>query len=314
MGKIAFLYAGQGSQVTGMGQDFYDVYPSFKTVYDEADPGFDLKKICFDNPDNMLLKTEYTQPCMVAFACGVTELLYANKIKPDYVCGLSLGEYSALEAAGVWSALDTIRIASYRGRAMADASNGIETGMTAIIKMNLTDIEECCTKASVYGVVSVCNLNCPGQIVIGGEKVAVDKATEYAKEKGARRCVPLQVSGPFHTSIMKSAGDKLASFFKGVQFNTPQTMVLYNYLGGPNTGNYKISDLLVKQVQNTVRMEDCIRYLFANDVDRFIEIGPGQALSGFVKKTARAIGIGEEEYLVKSITTVDDFKEVIHEV
>ena len=304
--KTAFLYAGQGSQKTGMGKDFYEKYDSFRAAFDSADLDFDIHEICFDNPDNKLIQTEYTQPCMVAFACGVTEVLKEKGINPDYVCGLSLGEYSALYCAGVMDAKTTIETVAYRGKVMAESSRGIETGMEAVIGLDKYKVKKCCedVAARTRKIISVCNLNCPGQVVIGGEKSAVDEACRLCKESGAKRCLPLQVSGPFHTAYMKLAGDKLGEYLKSIDMKLMQVPVLFNYIGGEMLPGENIKDLLVKQIQNPVLMEDCIRYLFDNDVQRFVEIGPGTALTGFVKKTAKDIGIADFEAI--SIENIED--------
>ncbi len=311
MSISAFLYAGQGSQETGMGQQFYEDFPEFRAVYDGAHLDFDLKETCFVNPNNMLKQTRYTQPCMAAFACGVTEILKERKVKADFVCGLSLGEYSALYAAGVWSLQDTMKIVSRRGQAMEKASEGIESAMCAILGLDLAKIETCCEEASQDGVVSVCNVNCPGQIVIGGEKKAVSAASHLAREHGARRCIPLQVSGPFHTTFMQPAADALEEVFRQVAFHTPKITVLYNALGGPNTQGAEISNLLVQQVKRPVKMQMCIEYLFKKGVDTFIEIGPGNALQGFVKKTASSMNIDQDCYRVLSVNQPKDIFEVL---
>ena len=304
--KIAFLYAGQGSQHTGMGRDFYNSFPEYKNVFDSIHTDFDIKKACFENPDNMLLNTQYTQPCMVAFACGVTEILRNRNIIPDYVCGLSLGEYSALYAAGVWSLADTMKIISARGKAMAEASDGIDSSMVAITALSADVVSHCCKKARENGIVSICNLNCPGQVVIGGDKSAVELAVKIAKEKGARRCVPLEVSGPFHTVYMKTAGEKLRETLKDICFNKPKCEVLYNYLGGPNEKSEDIRELLVNQIQSTVRMHDCIEYLIYNNVKTFIEIGPGTTLSGFLKKSLKLIAPDIDEFQILKINNIED--------
>lgn len=310
-GKTAFLYAGQGSQATGMGKDFYDAYPKFREVFDSCLLDFDLKEICFENPDNRLMQTEYTQPCMVAFACGVTEIFKDQKIRPDYVCGLSLGEYSALYAAGVWPLADTMKIISARGKAMAEASEGINASMAAVMGLSLDEIRECCRKAGIAGIVSVCNINCPGQIVIGGDKAAVELASSFAKEDGARRIVPLTVSGPFHTEYMKPAGVKLQKVLQGCSFHSPAYEVVYNVLGRPKTREEDIKDLLVKQIQQTVHMQESIEYLIHNGVTKFIEIGPGTALSGFVKKTLKAMGTEDEGISIFSINKTEDLNEIV---
>ncbi len=306
--KTAFLYAGQGSQKTGMGQDFYETFPEFKNVYDSINLDFDIRQACFINPDNILIKTQYTQPCMVAFACGITEVLYRKGITPDYVCGLSLGEYSALYAAGVWSLDDTMKIIAARGKAMAEASEGVEAAMVAVTSLSAETVKACCDKASDFGIVSICNLNCPGQVVIGGSRSVVDRAVQYAKEAGAKRCVPLAVSGPFHTEYMKPAGEKLESVLQNIRFNTPGCEVLYNYLGGPKGEDQSISELLVKQIQYTVRMNESIKYLIDNNVKTFVEIGPGTVLNGFVKRTLKELDRNADEYRIFSINQVDDIR------
>ena len=206
--KLAILYAGQGSQHPGMGKDLYERYPAFREAFDAADLDFDLRSVCFDDPEGVLNLTQYTQPCMVAFAAGVTAVLKENGVKADDLAGLSLGEYSALEAAGVFTAKQAVELAAFRGRAMADAAKGIECGMTAVMNLDRDALAKCC-EASALGCVQICNYNCPGQLVIGGEKAAVEKAAELAKAAGARRCIPLKVSGPFHTRLMHPAGDAL---------------------------------------------------------------------------------------------------------
>lgn len=304
MGKTAFLYAGQGSQHAGMGKDLYEKYPEFREVLDLAAPGFDVKAISFENPDGLLDKTEYTQPCMAAFACGINRILKAGGLMPNYVCGLSLGQYSALNMAGVWDAEETIETTAFRGRAMARASRGIESGMSAIMGLSEEQVRECCGKAASLGVVSASNFNCPGQIVISGEKKAVDMACAAAKDMGAKRCLPLAVSGPFHTSLMKPAGDELEEYFRTLRFREPETEVLYDALGGP-IDERTIREALIQQVQQPIRMEQVIRYLFQNGVETFVEIGPGTALSGFVKKTAKALGIDNSSYELIAVETAE---------
>lgn len=310
MGKTAFLFAGQGSQKTGMGKDLYESYKEFVDEFDSASLPFDLHDVCFNNPDNILLQTEYTQPSLVAFACGVDAILKNKGITPDITVGLSLGEYSALHSAGVFDSNTAIETVAYRGKVMAEASKGLDVGMTAILSLSEEDIKSCCDEASSLGYVSICNYNCPGQIVIGGEKIAVDKATSLATEKGARRCVPLSVSGPFHTALMKSAGDKLSEYFKNVTFETPKCTVLSNFLGGPYQEENSIPNLLVEQVQKPLKLDKDIEYLFKNGVDTFIEIGPGKALTGFVNKTAKALNVDKDSYRTITLETLEDIEKL----
>ena len=285
--KLAILYAGQGSQHAGMGADLYASSPVFRRVLDEAAAAvdFDLKTTCFEDPEGVINQTQYTQPCMVAFAAGVTAMLAEEGIRPEYAAGLSLGEYSALECAGVLDAKTAVELVAFRGKAMAKASEGLACGMTAVLALDRDRLQACCDEASALGVVQICNYNCPGQLVIGGQKAAVDRAAELAKEAGAKRCLPLKVSGPFHTALMHPAGVALAERFAGVTFAPMRMPVLFNCLGHEKAPADSIADLLVRQVQSSVYLEDTIRRLAELGVDTVVEIGPGRAISGFVKKT-----------------------------
>ena len=288
--KTAYLYAGQGAQHAGMGRELYEREPAFRKAFDAGRLDFDRKKICFEDPEGLLIQTQYTQPCMTAVALGLTDLLTENGVRPDYAAGLSLGEYAALYAAGVWTAEETMETVAFRGKAMQKAAEGVECGMTAVLGMEEASLQECCEKAQDAGAVSICNYNCPGQLVIGGEKAAVEKAGLLAKENGARRCVSLAVSGPFHTRLMKPAGEALKEWFSHLSFAPMQVPVLFNCLGREKKAEDSIADLLVRQVQSSVRMEDIIRRLLELGVDTFVEIGPGKTLSGFVRKTGKAAG------------------------
>ena len=299
--SLAFLYAGQGSQHPGMGADLYEAHPAFRAVLDAAGVDFDLKTTMFTDPDGVLNLTEYTQPCMVAFAAGMTALLAERGIVPDYAAGLSLGEYSALQCAGVFTAPQAISLAAFRGKAMAAAAAGRPCGMTAVLGLDREKLQEACRQAAGAGVVEIANYNCPGQLVICGEQAAVDKAAALAKELGAKRCLPLKVSGPFHTSLLAPAGDALREKFKETAFGAMRIPVLFNCLGREMGPEDTIPALLEKQVQTSVYMEDTIRRLAELGVDTIVEIGPGKALSGFVKKTAPAI----KTYAVETCADLD---------
>ena len=299
--SLAFLYAGQGSQHPGMGADLYEAHPAFRAVLDAAGVDFDLKTTMFTDPDGVLNLTEYTQPCMVAFAAGMTALLAERGIVPDYAAGLSLGEYSALQCAGVFTAPQAISRAAFRGKAMAAAAAGRPCGMTAVLGLDREKLQEACRQAAGAGVVEIANYNCPGQLVIGGEQAAVDQAAALAKELGAKRCLPLKVSGPFHTSLLAPAGDALREKFKETAFGAMRIPVLFNCLGREMGPEDTIPALLEKQVQTSVYMEDTIRRLAELGVDTIVEIGPGKALIGFVKKTAPAI----KTYAVETCADLD---------
>ena len=299
--SLAFLYAGQGSQHPGMGADLYEAHPAFRAVLDAAGVDFDLKTTMFTDPDGVLNLPEYTQPCMVAFAAGMTALLAERGIVPDYAAGLSLGEYSALQCAGVFTAPQAISLAAFRGKAMAAAAAGRPCGMTAVLGLDREKLQEACRQAAGAGVVEIANYNCPGQLVIGGEQAAVDKAAALAKELGAKRCLPLKVSGPFHTSLLAPAGDALREKFRETAFGAMRIPVLFNCLGREMGPEDTIPALLGKQVQTSVYMEDTIRRLAELGVDTIVEIGPGKALIGFVKKTAPAI----KTYAVETCADLD---------
>ena len=299
--KLGFLYAGQGSQHPGMGTDLYGAYPAFRSVLDGADVGFDLKEVCFIDSQNLINQTRYTQPCMVAFAAGLTAVLLERGVIPSVTAGLSLGEYSALHAAGTFDARTAIETAAFRGQAMERAAQGLESAMVAVLGLDRAALEAACGEASSLGVVVIANYNCPGQLVIGGEKAAVERAAALAKEKGARRCLPLKVSGPFHTPLMAPAGTALASYFRTVSFAEPAIPVIFNCLGRPRNGDESIPELLVRQVQNSVYMEDSIRAMAAMGVDAILEIGPGTALSGFVRRTLPEMPV----YAVETVPDVE---------
>lgn len=324
--KLGFVYAGQGSQKVGMGKDFYETYPLFRETLDHAQEwvkdvtDFDLKKLCFEGPMEELSQTRFTQPCMVSFAVGITKLFEKEGICPEYTCGLSLGEYSALYAAGVLQEEEVLKLVAYRGKVMAEAVSGREVKMSAVLMVDRDTVVECCKEATdrlknefvtisgavttEHYVVQAANFNCPGQIVISGDAAAVDLATELIKEKGGKRVVPLAVSGPFHTSLMKPAGDKLREKLDQTSFGEQKAEVIFNATGLPKKAEESYEDILEKQVQSSVYLEDSIRYMAGQGVDTIIEIGPGATISKFIQKTA-------PEIKTYHIDTVDDFNEVL---
>lgn len=325
--KIGFVYAGQGSQHVGMGKDFYDTYHLFRETIDNADvqvnkvTKFDLRKCCFEGPTDMLSNTIYTQPCMAAYAVGVTKLLFDRKIRPEYVCGLSLGEYSALFASGALDENTVFDLIAYRGKVMAEASAGRNVKMPAILHTDRETVAEGLEEArqslenETENVVEIANYNCPGQIVISGDAKAVDKASEILTAKGAKRIIPLQVSGPFHTSLMKKAGDELYEKLRTVTFGWMNSKVIFNATGKTLSESGKDKDgtdmniqrLLRKQVQSSVYLEDSIKLMAEKGVDTIIEIGPSHTLSKFLKRISPDIKI-------YSIDLVEDFEGCVAEL
>ena len=308
--KIGFIYAGQGSQRVGMGKDFYDTYDSFRQVMDSVSLDFDVKELCFSGPEEQLNQTRYTQPCMVTFAVGVTKVLAENGIKPEMACGLSLGEYSALYAAGVFTKEQVVPIVAYRGQVMEEAAAGRTPKMAAVLNAPREQVQEACMKAheqlaaEEYNVVEAVNYNCPGQIVISGDEKAVDLAAEILKEAGVKRVLPVKVSGPFHTSLMKPAGDALAKRFSEENFGEMTFPVIFNATAKPLAADETIPALLERQVQSSVYFEDSVLYMKEQGIDTLIEIGPGKALSKFVKRI-------DADMTCYSIDTVEDLQKVI---
>jgi len=309
--KIAFLFAGQGSQKTGMGKDFYENRKEFAEILNGVNLDFDIKELMFQGPEEQLSKTRYTQPCMAAFAAGVTAILKKEGITPSYVAGLSLGEYSALHAAGVFDAKTLVELVAFRGKAMEDAAQGIECKMSAVMGMESKALQELCDKvcAQTGKYVTVSNFNCTGQYVICGEEDAVAVTEGLAKEAGAKRCMPLKVSGPFHTKFMQPAGEALKQKFEEISFGAMQVPVIFNTVADELPDKMTIPELLVQQVQSSIYMEDTLKRLEANGVDTVVEIGPGKVLSGFVKRTVPGITSYVVEDMESLQTTLTALKE-----
>jgi len=307
--SIAFLYAGQGSQQPGMGADLHAAEPVFARAFDELDPDGSLRELCFHGSLEELSDTRNTQPCMVACALATTALLTHAGITADMVAGLSLGEYPALAAAGVLDPACALDLARFRGDVMAKAVVGRRCGMAAVLGLDREPLRAACRAAADVGVVEPTNYNCPGQIVISGDAAAVERACELALAAGARKCIPLAVSGPFHTSLMKPAGDALHERLRDVTFGEERIPVVFNATARTRGEGETVASLLERQVQSSVYFEDSVRFMAAAGVDTFIEIGPGRTLSKFVRKTVpgcRVANVEDEASYRKTLEEVAD--------
>ena len=298
MGKTAVIFPGQGAQYVGMAKDFYDSFEDSKKVFDEADDVLDieLKKICFEENDD-INKTEYTQPAMVAAEVAIYEHLKNAGLKADVFAGLSLGEYSALVAAGAMTLTDGIKTVRRRGILMQNEVPLGMGGMAAVIAMDADKIAEICENTP--GKVQIANYNCPGQIVISGEAEAVKAASAALAEAGAKRVIPLNVSGPFHSQMLVPAGEKLYDFLQDIDVAEGFAPYYCNADAEEITDAAKVKELLKRQVYSSVRWQQTIENMIADGVDTFIEVGPGKTLTGFMKKINR-------EVKSINIATIDD--------
>ena len=287
MSKIAFIFPGQGAQACGMGQDFYEQTETGKRIFDKATElmGFSMPQLCFEENDRLDI-TEYTQAAMVTASIAMMRVLEENGIKPDVAAGLSLGEYCALAAAGVMSDEDAIRTVRQRGILMQEAVPVGEGAMAAILALDAAAIEE--VTGAMEGV-WIANYNCPGQIVISGEKAAVEEACEKLKAAGAKRAVMLNVSGPFHSGMLADAGEKLGEVLSQVELHEPQIPYVANVTAQYVKSAAEGKELLTRQVSSSVRWQQSVEAMIADGVDTFIEIGPGKTLAGFMRKISRDV-------------------------
>lgn len=305
MSKIAFIYPGQGAQVCGMGQDFYEQTEIGKQVFDLATEilGFSVPELCFTKNDRLDI-TEYTQAAMVTTSIAMTKVLEEKGVKPDVAAGLSLGEYCALYAAGAMTEKDAIATVRQRGILMQEAVPVGQGAMAAILAMDAAAIEEVISE--IDGV-QIANYNCPGQIVISGKKEAVEAACEKLKEAGAKRAIMLNVSGPFHSRMLTGAGEKLGEVLEQVKIHPLTIPYVANVTAEYVTDAACVKPLLMKQVSSSVRWEQSVRAMLADGVDTFIEIGPGKTLAGFMKKIDRTVK-------VLNIEKLEDVDKVVEEV
>lgn len=306
MSKIAFIYPGQGAQKCGMGQDFYGADPGAKALYDQASEllSLDLKELCFEENDKLDI-TEYTQAAMVTTCLAMTGVIRAKGLEPDVTAGLSLGEYCAIAVAGGMSDLDAIRTVRSRGILMQQAVPTGVGSMAAVLGLTGEEIE---AVVDPIDGVSIANYNCPGQIVITGYTQAVEQASEALKEMGAKRVIPLNVSGPFHSALLTEAGKQLGEVLDTVKWSALRVPYVTNVTAETVTDISKTKELLEKQVASSVRWEQSIRRMIADGVDTFVEIGPGKTLSGFLRKIDKEVTCYNIEHLADVDAVIESIR------
>lgn len=304
MNKLAFIFPGQGAQKVGMGKDFYETFDNVKEIFDGACEWLDLdiKALCFEENDKLDL-TEYSQPALVTTCLAMADVLRNKGIEPDISAGLSLGEYCAIATAGAISVKDAITTVRKRGILMEQAVPAGQGAMAAVLGMTAEEIDKVVDSISD---VSVANYNCPGQIVITGKKESVEEAGEKLQEAGAKRVVPLNVSGPFHSAMLEEAGEKLADVLEKVTISELQIPYVTNVTAEFVNDHQKIRSLLAKQISSPVKWQQSVEAMIAEGVDTFVEIGPGKTLAGFMRKINRNVK-------VYNVQTIEDIEKVVQE-
>lgn len=308
-GSIAFLFPGQGSQVVGMGKELAELYPVARQTFEEADDalGYKLSQLCFEGPEEQLRLTEITQPAILTVSVAAYRVFNEKGVKPAYAAGHSLGEYSAHIASGTISFSEAVRTVRNRGKYMQEAVPVGIGGMAAILGMNLETVTAVCAEAAQNEVCELANINSSEQIVISGHATAVDRATKLADARGAKRAVPLQVSAPFHCSLMKPAQDRLAVDLKKVIFQKSEVPVICNVDAVSHYDPDQARDALVRQVTGSVKWEQSMRLLISSGVQTFIEVGPGRVLCGLMRQIDRSktcVNVGDEASLQKVLKTL----------
>jgi len=311
MPKIACIFPGQGAQYPGMGKELAQNYKEAMNIFDLASErlGIDMKKLCFEGDEEELKKTENTQPSILTVSIALLEVLKLKGIEPQIAAGLSLGEYSALVASKAISFADAVALVKKRGKYMQEAVPAGEGTMAAIMGIERESVMECLKIASGYGVVEAANFNCPGQVVIAGHTSAVEKACSILKERGARKAIMLPVSAPFHSSLLKPAGEKLAAELENVNISDNELPVVSNVNAQVIMNKYEIKRCLIEQVSSSVLWEDSIRRMIDLGVDTFIEVGPGRTLSAFVKKIDKSLYVHNVENIETMENTIVSIRE-----
>lgn len=307
--KVAFLFSGQGAQTIGMGKELCENIPAADAVFETASKalGFDMKEMIFNGDSETLMITENTQPAILTMSVAALQAVKELGLKPDVVAGLSLGEYTAHVAAGSLDFTDAVKLVRKRGKYMQEEVPVGVGAMAAILALEPETVRAICREASKKGIVEPANFNCPGQITVAGEVQAVEYAIELAKEKGAKRAMLLPVSAPFHCSMLKGAGEKLAKELETVTVSDMQIPLITNVTAEYVASKDEIKDLLVRQVSSSVLFEESLRRMLADGVDTFVEIGPGKALSGFVKKITKDVAV----YNVEDMASLEKLKEAL---
>lgn len=307
MGKVAFIFPGQGAQYAGMGKDFYDNFKESKLVFEEADDSLNmnLSNLCFEGPAEELIKTENTQPAILAVSIAMMKALEKEGIDCEYTAGLSLGEYTALVKSGGISFKDALNLVKVRGKLMQETVPQGIGGMAAILGLNRDKVIEAVNEVKDKAVVEIANYNSPGQIVITGEKEGVELACEKALKIGAKKAVLLPVSAPFHCSLLEPAGKKLQEEIEKVSIFDLKKELISNVDAKPVVKRDEIKEKLVRQVSSSVLWQDSIEFLIDEGVDTFIEIGPGKSLTGFVKRIRKSVNKEVNAYYVNNVETFE---------